>query len=57
VKSLACALPFSLGFVLLPLLAFAQSTDRSQMNQWLKMTQNQKDIPVGTIINMSNWQQ
>jgi uncharacterized protein DUF1329 len=57
VKSLVYALTIGLGLVLMPLLASAQSTDRSEMNQWLTMTQNQKDIPVGTVINMSNWQQ
>jgi hypothetical protein len=56
-KSMVCALALSFGFVLLPLRTFAQSTDRSEMDQWLKMTQHQKDIPVGTTINMSNWQQ
>jgi hypothetical protein len=59
VKSLVYALTIGLGLVLLPWIASAQSTstDRSAMNQWLTMSQNQKDIPVGTVINMSNWQQ
>ena len=57
VKSLVYALTIGLGLVLMPWFASAQSTDRSEMNQWLTMTQNQKEIPVGTVINMSNWQQ
>ena len=35
----------------------AQQTDRSEMNDWIKMSQNQGDIPVGTKITMQNWQQ
>jgi len=43
---------------LLPSLGFAQvATDRSELDQWLKMSEKQGDIPVGTKINMSNWQQ
>src|SRR5438876_59218 len=55
VKSLVCRLALALGMILMPALASAQSTDRSEMNG--KMTENQKDIPIGTTINMSNWQQ
>src|ERR1700758_4222993 len=43
--------------VLLPLPLLAQQTDRSEMDGWLKMSQNQGDIPVGTKITMQNWQQ
>jgi Protein of unknown function (DUF1329) len=57
VKNLAFALAICIGLSLLPSLAAAQSTDRSEMNQWLQMTQHQKDIPPGTTITMSNWQQ
>ena len=56
-KSLYAALAFGLALLLLPSLAPAQSTDRSEMNQWITMTEHQKDVPVGTTINMSNWQQ
>jgi hypothetical protein len=57
VNSLLRTLGLGLVFVLLPSLGLAQSTDRSEMDQWLKMTQTQKDIPIGTTITMSNWQQ
>ncbi|HZP44008.1 MAG TPA: DUF1329 domain-containing protein [Candidatus Binataceae bacterium] len=42
---------------LLPSLGWSQSTDRSEMDQWIKDTANQGDLPVGTKITMSNWQQ
>lgn len=42
---------------LLPSLGWSQSTDRSEMDQWVKDTANQGDIPVGTKVTMSNWQQ
>jgi len=54
VNSSLSALALGLVFVVLPSLGLAQSTDRSEMDQWLKMTQNQKDIPIGTTITMSN---
>ncbi len=43
--------------VLLPSPGRAQQTDRNEMNDWLKMSENQGDIPVGTKITMQNWQQ
>jgi Protein of unknown function (DUF1329) len=48
-----------LGLLLtmLPALGWAQSTDRSEMDQWLTESQHQGDIPVGTKITTSNWQQ
>jgi len=48
-----------IGFLLalLPSLVWAQSTDRSEMDQWVKDTQNQTEPPVGSTITMSNWQQ
>jgi hypothetical protein len=42
---------------LLPALGWAQSTDRSEMDQWMKASEKQGDLPVGTKITMSNWQQ
>src|ERR1700689_4238878 len=44
------------------LLAFAtagwsQSTDRSEMDQWVKDTANQGTVPTSGTITMSNWQQ
>ena len=56
-KSVVRALALGLVFVLLPSLGWPQSTERSEMDQWLKMTKTQKDIPIGTTITMSNWQQ
>jgi hypothetical protein len=49
----------AIGFVLalLPSLVWAQGTDRSEMDQWVKDTQQQTEPPVGTIITMANWQQ
>ena len=41
----------------LPSLALAQATDRSEMDQWLKASEHQGDVPIGTRITMSNWQQ
>jgi hypothetical protein len=41
----------------LPSIARAQQVDRSEMDQWLAASEKQGDIPVGTKITMSNWQQ
>ena len=48
-----------IGFLLalLPSLVWAQGTDRSEMDQWIKDTQKQTEPPVGTTITMANWQQ
>jgi hypothetical protein len=48
-----------IGFLmaLMPARLLAQQTDRSEMDDWLKMSQKQGDIPVGTKITMQNWQQ
>jgi hypothetical protein len=46
-----------LVIALLPSLGWSQSTDRSEMDQWLKDTASQPDMPVGTKITTSNWQQ
>jgi len=42
---------------LLPSLGWTQSTDRSEMDQWVKASEKQGDLPVGTKITTSNWQQ
>jgi hypothetical protein len=49
----------AIGFLLalLPSLVWAQGTDRSEMDQWVKDTANQTEPPVGTTITMANWQQ
>jgi len=36
---------------------WAQTTDRSAVDDWLKSSTNQPDIPVGTKITTQNWQQ
>jgi len=48
-----------IGFLLalLPSLVWAQGTDRSEMDQWIKDTQQQTEPPAGTTITMANWQQ
>jgi hypothetical protein len=48
-----------IGFMLalLPALVSAQTTDRSEMDQWVKDTAHQVEPPVGTVITMANWQQ
>jgi hypothetical protein len=41
----------------LPAIASAQtSTDRSELDDFLKATANQGDLPVGTKITMDNWE-
>ena len=51
VRILALALLFAW-----PSISLAQ-VDRSEMDQWLAVSAKQGDIPVGTKITMSNWQQ
>jgi hypothetical protein len=42
----------------LPSFAVAQTgADRSEVDQWLKASEHQGDLPIGTKITMSNWQQ
>jgi hypothetical protein len=42
----------------LPSFAFAQAgTSRSEFDGWLKATEHQGDLPIGTKITLSNWQQ
>jgi len=43
--------------LVLPALGWAQSTDRSEMDQWVKDTANQGTVPTSGTITMSNWQQ
>jgi hypothetical protein len=49
--AIACAI------VLLPSFVRAQDTDRSEMDQWMKMTEHQTEPPPGTTITMTNWRQ
>jgi hypothetical protein len=48
-----CAMALLFG---LPSISRAQ-VDRSEMDAWLTASEKQGDIPVGTKITMSNWQQ
>ncbi|MGH7840279.1 MAG: DUF1329 domain-containing protein [Candidatus Binataceae bacterium] len=41
----------------MPALGWSQSTDRSEIDQWIKASANQGDLPIGTKITMANWQQ
>ena len=50
-------LAISLVLALIPSLVCAQSTDRSEMDQWMKMTEHQTEPPAGTTITMANWRQ
>src|SRR6516162_2183934 len=56
-RSLARLMAVGLVIALLPSLGWSQSTDRSEMDQWVKDTANQGDLPVGTKITTANWQQ
>src|SRR5712692_8852453 len=57
-KALARLLAAGAIIALLPSLGWSQySTDRSEMDQWMKNTANQGDIPVGTKVTPANWQQ
>ena len=56
-KTAARTLTVALALVVLPAMAWAQGTDRSEMDQWVKDTQQQTEPPVGTTITMANWQQ
>ena len=51
VLTIAFALILTSSFV------YAQQTDRSEMDQWMKMSEHQNQPPVGTTITMANWQQ
>lgn len=57
-RALARVLVAGLLVAMLPSLGWSQaSTDRSEMDQWLKMSENQGDLAIGTKITMANWQQ
>ena len=56
-KSSTRLLAAVLMIALLRSLGWSQSTDRSEMDQWVKDTANQGDLPVGTKITTANWQQ
>jgi Protein of unknown function (DUF1329) len=56
-KSLVRSLVPGLLLLVLPALGWAQSTDRSEMDQWVKDTANQGTVPTSGTITMSNWQQ
>ncbi|MGH7984995.1 MAG: DUF1329 domain-containing protein [Candidatus Binataceae bacterium] len=47
----------ALAFLCAPVVAYAQTQDYSQMQNWLKMSENPGTIKPGTVITMSNWRQ
>jgi hypothetical protein len=56
-KTLARVMATGLLLLALPVVGWAQSTDRSEMDQWVKDTQNQGAVPTSGTITMANWQQ
>jgi hypothetical protein len=52
-----CLVIIGLVVALRPSGLWAQSTDRSAVDDWLKSSQNQTEIPIGTKISTQNWQQ
>jgi hypothetical protein len=56
-KTLVRTTAIGLLLLVLPALGWAQSTDRSEMDQWVKDTANQGAAPTSGTITMSNWQQ
>jgi hypothetical protein len=45
------------ALVLPPTIVYAQGKDRSEMDQWMKMTEHQTEPAVGTTITMANSRQ
>jgi hypothetical protein len=43
--------------LVLPSLGWSQSTDRSEMDAWIKASASAPDIPIGTKVTAANWQQ
>jgi len=56
-KSLARLVAAGLVIAMLPSLGWSQATDRGDMDQWVKDTATQGDLPVGTKVTPANWQQ
>ena len=57
-KSRLIVLSIGMLMLLLPSMSWAQaSTDRSEIDQWIKASANEGDIPIGTKITTQNWQQ
>ncbi len=57
-KSLVRVLAALALIALLPSLGRSQgTTDYSEMGQWVKDSQHQGNLPIGTKITMANWQQ
>jgi hypothetical protein len=46
-----------LALALLSSLAWAEGTDRSEMDQWMKVTAHQTEPPAGTTITIAHWRQ
>src|SRR5712691_10261956 len=56
-KIISRVLMIGLLVAVLPTLGWSQDTDRSAMDQWIKESEHQGDLPVGTKITTANWQQ
>ena len=57
-KNLARMVAVGAFILLLPSLGWTQATtDYSEMDQWIKDSAHQGEIPIGTHITMQNWQQ
>jgi hypothetical protein len=56
-KHLFRSVGLALLLALLPAFGWAQTTDRSELDTWLKESEHQPDLPVGTKITTQNWQQ
>ena len=56
-RSLRIAVIIAFLIASIPGLGRAQSTDRSEMDQWVKDTASQGTVPTSGTITMSNWQQ
>ncbi|MGH7837008.1 MAG: DUF1329 domain-containing protein, partial [Candidatus Binataceae bacterium] len=57
-KCLGRLMAIGLVIALLPALGWSQSsTDRSEMDAWIKASESQPEIPIGTKITAANWQQ
>ena len=55
-KGLARLIAAGLVIAMLPSLGWSQAVDRGEMDQWVKDTANQGDLPVGTTVTPANWQ-
>jgi hypothetical protein len=57
VKYLGRLMAMGLVIALLPSLGWSQSTDRSEMDAWLKASETATPPALGTKVTAANWQQ